>query len=360
MPSIDIEDVWKRYGSIVALRGINLHVDDGEYLCLLGPTGAGKTTLLKIIAGLVLQDKGRILIDGIDMSNIPPEFRNTSYMPQGYALFPNMNVWENVAYGAWVRERDLKDAEHALKIMGLWNRRFSYPHELSGGQQQRIALARALASGSKILLLDEPLSALDALLNLQLRFELKKLAKNLGLTVIHVTHNPEVALSIADKIAILRKGVILQIDEPNVIYNRPNNLFTANFLSRLNIFTGRVLGCRGRECLFKIEGLGEIYAYCNYDIDLDAVIGYRPEDVKIMTHGYEGLNIFTGYVKEISNLGFFTRVIVNVNEYEVISYIWSGDYVPSVNDPVSVVFPSDKALVFPYPEEGLEEALSVE
>ncbi len=359
MPSIEVRGVWKRYGEILALRGVDLDVRDGEYLCLLGPTGAGKTTLLKIISGLVKQDRGEVFIDGVEVTALPPELRRASYMPQGYALFPHMTVWENVAYGALVTEGSMEKAEEVLKLVGLWERRYSYPHELSGGQQQRVALARALASGSNILLLDEPLSALDALLNLQLRFELKRLAKELGLTVIHVTHNSEEALSIADKVAILRRGVIQQVGSPEEVYGNPANLFVANFLSEVNVFEGRLLGSRGRECLFRVKGLGELRAICRKTIGLDAVITYNPEDVEVGVTPLGDVNVYRGSVVEVENLGFYSRVTLRLVESEVTAYLWADTLRLKRDDRVYVHLPPEKALVFSYPEEGLEKALSL-
>ncbi|RLE69951.1 MAG: ABC transporter ATP-binding protein [Thermoprotei archaeon] len=360
MPSIEVKDLWKSYGSIIALRGVNLRVSDREYFCLLGPTGAGKTTLLKIIAGLLKQDRGEVLIDGVEVSSIPPELRGASYMPQGYALFPHMTVWENVSYGLSVREESLSQAEEILKLVGLWERRDSYPYELSGGQQQRIALARALASGSQILLLDEPLSALDALLNLQLRFELRKLAKELGLTVIHVTHNAEEALSIADKIAILRKGKIQQIGCPSEVYGSPANLFTANFLGEINMFEGRLTGFRGRMCIFKVKNLGELYTRRVQNIGLNVVIAYRPEDVEVAINGWRDENFFRGFVETVENMGFYRRVMIAVNGLEILAYLWIGAADIREGDSVYVHLPPSKALIFPYPKEGLEKALLLE
>ncbi|RLE63701.1 MAG: hypothetical protein DRJ38_06940 [Thermoprotei archaeon] len=357
MPSIEVKDLWKSYGSIIALRGVNLRIEDGEYFCLLGPTGAGKTTLLKIIAGLLKQDRGEVLIDGVEVSSIPPELRGASYMPQGYALFPHMTIWENVSYGLSVREESLSQAEEILKLVGLWERRDSYPHELSGGQQQRIALARALASGSQILLLDEPLSALDALLNLQLRFELKKLAKELGLTVIHVTHNAEEALSIADKVAILRKGRIQQIGCPSEVYRSPVNLFTANFLGEINLFEGRLTGFLERMCIFKVKTLGELYTRRVQNIGLNAVIAYRPEDVEVAIDGWKEENFFKGVVETVENMGFYRRALIKVKGLEILAYLWIDAVDVQEGDNAYVYLPPDKALVFPYPKEGLEKSL---
>ena len=356
---LEVESLSKSYGSIRALRGVDFYVGEGEYFCILGPTGAGKTTLLKVIAGLLKPDEGRVYIDGVDVTSHPPEARGISYMPQGYALFPHMTVWDNVAYGARARGIPLDRVREALELVGLYDRRDSYPHELSGGQQQRVALARALAAGTDILLLDEPLGALDLLLNIELRYELRRMAKELGLTVLHVTQDVEEALSIADRVLVLRRGVVQQIGAPAEVYLRPSNLFVANFLGELNLIEGKVRGTKLGLLEIEAEGLGLMYLEAYPPQRKHVVVAYRPEDVVL--GGEEGrVNVFEGAVRERELIGFLIRYVVDLGEISVRAYLWPGeeDYGPGTR--VEVYFPPESALLFPYPEEGLARELALE
>jgi len=359
MPLLEIVSVSKGYGSVRALRNVSFDVNSGEYICVLGPTGAGKTTLLKIISGLILPDKGRILLEGEDITYNPPETRNMSYMPQGYALFPHLTVWDNVAYSIYVKNLSKKIVEESLKMIGLYHRRYSYTYELSGGQQQRVALARALAARSKILLLDEPLSALDLLLNIELRYELKNLCKSLNLTVIHVTHNTEVALSIADRIIVLRKGVVQQIGSPNEVYIRPRNLFVANFLSELNIMEGIFRGMRLGKCIVDVERLGRLNIISEPLSSWHIIVAYRPEDIYLFKKPNYSENIFRGVIEEIEFLGFITRYYVSINGLSIRVDSWYYDENNfGKGDKIYVYFPPLNGILLPYPKEGILKAIS--
>ncbi|RLE60431.1 MAG: polyamine ABC transporter ATP-binding protein [Thermoprotei archaeon] len=362
MPELVVDSVSKSYGSIRALRNVSFRVGDGEYFCILGPTGAGKTTLLKVISGLIRPDKGRVIIDGVDVTDFPPEVRNVSYMPQGYALFPHMTVWDNVAYGAGMKGLPEEKVADALKLVGLYHRRDSYPHELSGGQQQRIALARALAAGSKLLLLDEPLSALDILLNIELRYELKNLCRELDLTVLHVTHNVEEAMSIADRMMVLRKGVVQQIGSPREVYMNPANLFVANFLSEVNFIEGILRGIRLGLGVIETDKLGVIHVYTRPVRFWHVVVAYRPEDIVLSVDPPPtDLNVFRGRVVEREFIGIVTRFLVDVNGVEMHVNVWTS-VAPDVkvDDYVYVHLPPRYGLIYPYPREGLMKAIAVE
>jgi spermidine/putrescine transport system ATP-binding protein len=244
MVLIKISNVTKKFGEIKALDSIDLDVMNGEYLCILGPTGAGKTTLLRIIAGLLNPDQGDVYIDGKWMNNVPPEGHNAVYMFQQYALFPHMNVWKNVSFGPLIKNMDKERIDNLtseiLEMVRLENRKDAYPNELSGGMQQRVALARGLSSGSRILLLDEPLGALDARLRVDIRAQLRQLVKDQKLTAIHVTHDQEEALMIADRIAIIRNGEIEQIGTPHETYLNPKSIFVTSFVGGANFFEGNI------------------------------------------------------------------------------------------------------------------------
>jgi iron(III) transport system ATP-binding protein len=245
--ALSIEGVHKRFeNGFVALQQIDLRVRQGEMLCLLGPSGCGKTTLLRIIAGLETQTGGRIVQSGRDISWLPPVKRDYGIVFQSYALFPNLTIAENVAYGL-VNRRTPKAAVKArvdelLKLVGLPSSADKHPGQLSGGQQQRIALARALATGPRLLLLDEPLSALDALERIRLRGEIRRLQQQLGVTTVMVTHDQEEALSMADRIVVMNHGVIEQVGSPHDIYERPASPFVADFVGKVNVLTAVALG----------------------------------------------------------------------------------------------------------------------
>ncbi|MEM2943402.1 MAG: ABC transporter ATP-binding protein [Methanomassiliicoccales archaeon] len=245
MPEIQLECIKKSYGHIQAIDGLDLTVRDKEYLCILGPTGAGKSTTLRIIAGLTLPDSGRIYFDGRDVTALEPEERKAVFLSQTYSLFPHMTVAENIIFGPnikdWTETAKKKTLAEMLDLVRLTQRSDAYPRELSGGMQQRTALARALAAGAEILLLDEPLRALDARLRLSLRRELRSIAKSLGITTIHVTHDQEEALVMADRIAIIRKGKIAQVGTPEDVFDSPNSPFVANFVGQSNFFKGVVI-----------------------------------------------------------------------------------------------------------------------
>jgi len=247
MPKIQLKGVTKRFGKkILAVDNVSLEIQDKEYFSLIGPSGCGKTTLLRMIAGLIQPTKGEIYIDDTLVNDVPPEDRGIGFVFQTYALFPHMNVFDNVTYGprvkAWEAKRAASLGRETLEMVKLDKRADAYPHELSGGMMQRVAVARALAAGSKILLLDEPLGALDAKIRNELRYEIKRLVEDLGLTAIHVTHDQAEAMAISDRIAVMKKGRILQVGTPYELYMNPQQIFIANFIGESNFLEGRVIG----------------------------------------------------------------------------------------------------------------------
>jgi iron(III) transport system ATP-binding protein len=244
LPYLQLEGITKAFGSFQALQGIDLQIPQGEFICFLGPSGCGKTTLLRIIAGLEGQTSGRIRQAGRDISTLPPARRDYGIVFQSYALFPNLSVADNVAYGLVNRKApkaEIRARVSALvALVGLPGSEARYPAQLSGGQQQRIALARALATSPGLLLLDEPLSALDATVRVQLRQEIKRLQRQLGVTTIMVTHDQEEALSVADRIVVMNHGVIEQVGTPLQVYREPASAFVADFVGRINALPARV------------------------------------------------------------------------------------------------------------------------
>jgi spermidine/putrescine transport system ATP-binding protein len=253
--NVRLEKITRRFKDFIALSEVTLDIEAGEFIVLLGPSGCGKSTLLSIIGGFLSPSSGRVIIGGKDMTDVPPSIRPTTTMFQDYALFPHMTLRDNVAFGLRMRkfgrrERGLK-ADEFLDLVGMKAAAQRKPHELSGGQRQRVALARALAVDPDLLLLDEPLGALDMKLRRQMQDELKSIQKEIGTTFIHVTHDQEEAMAIADRIVVMNEGVIEGCGEPADIYMRPQSIFTAGFMGEVNFIPGKVIGEDARE--FDIE-----------------------------------------------------------------------------------------------------------
>ena len=258
MPDVRLVNVTKRFGKIVAVDNVNLHVYDKEYFSLLGPSGCGKTTLLRLIAGLIQPDKGEIYIGDKLVNNVPPEDRDIGFVFQTFALFPHMNAWNNVIYGPRVKGFDMEKAEtighEVFEMVKLHERLDAFPSELSGGMMQRVAVARALAAGAKLLLLDEPLGQLDAKVRNELRYEIKKMVRDLGLTAMHVTHDQSEAMAISDRIAVMKKGKVLQVGTPEELYMNPKSVFVAHFIGESNFLEGYFSSISGKGAIIELRG----------------------------------------------------------------------------------------------------------
>ncbi len=304
-PYLVIRDLTKKFGSFTALRDITFNIAESEFVCFLGPSGCGKTTLLRAIAGLDIQTSGTILQAGNDISALPPSERDFGIVFQSYALFPNLTITRNVAYGLenarWPAARIKARVDELLALVGLPEQGTKYPAQLSGGQQQRVALARALASSPGLLLLDEPLSALDAKVRVHLRHEIKSLQERLGVTTVMVTHDQEEALAVADRIVVMNHGVIEQIGSPEEIYREPASLFVADFIGETNQLPGRA------PAAGKIK-LGDIELDCpvsSLDGNAEAVLVVRPEDIVLSeaSASTSGANTFPARIEELEFLG---------------------------------------------------------
>lgn len=267
--SVTIENVVKRFGAFRALDGVDLSIRSGEFFTLLGPSGCGKTTLLRCIAGFEKPTEGRILFGGSDTTGVPPWEKNIGFVFQNYALWPNKSVRANIAYGLEIRKKDAAfihdKVEWALELLGLPGIGDKMPEQLSGGQQQRVAIARALVIDPSILLLDEPLSNLDAKLRISLRFQIREIQKKLKITAVYVTHDQEEALEISDRIAVMDKGKLLQIGTPEDIYERPDGRFVADFVGKANILEGQRKGdffvCSDRARIAAPERTGSLLMF---------------------------------------------------------------------------------------------------
>jgi iron(III) transport system ATP-binding protein len=318
---LSIDNLWKVFGSFIALKDITLDINEGEFVCFLGPSGCGKTTLLRAIAGLDLQTKGTVMQDGKDVSNLPPSERDFGIVFQSYALFPNLTINKNIAFGlenAGRSKLEITDrVRELLQLVGLPDQGQKYPAQLSGGQQQRIALARAIATNPGLLLLDEPLSALDAKVRVHLRHEIKELQRKLGVTTVMVTHDQEEALSMADRIVVMNHGIIEQVGSPTEIYREPANLFVADFIGEMNQIKSTVLnGSR--------LSIGETTFAChshNFDDGMLVVAAIRPEDIIPHEEGYisdaENGNCIEVLLQEMEFLGSFWRCHLQNNKFGI-------------------------------------------
>ena len=309
---VELDQLVRVYGSVRALDGFSLTIEPGEFIALLGPSGCGKTTVLRQIAGFEQLDSGRVLVDGKDLSNVSAQKRDMGMVFQSYSLFPNMNALNNVAFGLRMRHQRsserLEKAAQVLEMVGLSDQAKKYPHQMSGGQQQRVALARALAIEPRVLLLDEPLSALDAKVRAELRDQIRMLQKRLSITTIFVTHDQEEALSMADRVCVMSRGRIEQMATPAVLYRQPSTAFVAQFVgvssrvpSHLN---GETVDVFGQACPVR----GDVKLLQNSEVD--AVL--RPEDFALDVDP-QG----RGFVTHKSFLGATTRLVVQVGETPV-------------------------------------------
>ena len=310
---INLENISKSYGSQMVLDDMNLYIRENEFLTLLGPSGCGKTTTLRIIGGFETPDKGRVIFDGADITNIPPHKRQLNTVFQKYALFTHMNIAENIAFGLKIKGKSkayIDDKiKYALKLVNLDGYEKRMPDSLSGGQQQRIAIARAIVNEPKVLLLDEPLGALDLKLRQDMQYELIRLKNELGITFIYVTHDQEEALTMSDTIVVMNQGYIQQIGTPEMIYNDPENAFVADFIGDSNIIASTMI----QDEL--VEILGARFACVDKGFGnnkpVDVVI--RPEDVELVRPGEGTIN---GVVSHLIFKGVHYEMEVMANGFE--------------------------------------------
>jgi iron(III) transport system ATP-binding protein len=352
-PFLRIEGVCKRFGDFTALSDIDLAVARGEFVCFLGPSGCGKTTLLRAIAGLDLADAGRIEIGGSNVTLAPPAERDFGIVFQSYALFPNLTVADNVGYGLVNRRlRRAAIAERVaglLALVGLSEQGAKYPVQLSGGQQQRVALARALATDPGLLLLDEPLSALDARVRARLRGEIRGLQRRLGVTTIMVTHDQEEALTMADRIVVMNAGAIEQVGTPGEVYRNPVSPFVADFIGQMNFLPARVIG-PGR-----VEVAGTVLESRSTPDTASgaaAEVGFRPEEVRVRGVSGDSPNRIEVEVAELEFLGAFCRAHLrpvggSAGFVADFSTNLMRDHVISVGGRLPVALPAKALRVFP-------------
>ena len=351
MSDVVVTKAVKKYDAVVALGGVSIHFKEGELFGLLGPSGSGKTTLLRAIAGFVTLDEGTVLIDGQDISGVPVHLRNIGMMFQNYALFPHMSVADNVAFGLEVRslprtevQERVRAALGMVRLTGLEQRR---PKQLSGGQQQRVALARALVTRPKVLLLDEPLGALDKHLRQEMQIELRRIQRAVGITTIFVTHDQEEALTLSDRIAIFDAGRIVQEGAPMEVYERPRSKFAAGFLGEANFLTGRIESMNGGVATIALDAGGRAQcAVSNGEVGQTVTLALRPEKISF-DGAATGINQARGRVTDVVFSGNSTTYRVAVGEKSMtlfrqnlsgnpvapgaeVTLSWSGDHLVAV------------------------------
>ena len=313
---VKLEGFGKNYGKKEVIKNINLEVYEGEFLTLLGSSGCGKTTILRSISGLDIPTFGKIYIDGEDVTNLEPPKRKVNTIFQNYALFPLMNVYDNIAFGLRmkkVNEEEIKKrVNEMLELVHLEGYEKRFPKDLSGGEQQRVSLARGLINRPKVLLLDEPLSALDLKLRKTMQIELKMLQRKLGITFIYVTHDQDEALSMSDRIVVLRNGKIEQIDSPSDIYDKPNSLYVAEFIGETNIISSRIERIDKEKNLIYLENNMVANINGNYNVLDNVDIVLRPENIKISST-LKKQNSFTGVVRELIYDGSSTKLIFKID-----------------------------------------------
>jgi len=334
-PIISIRGVSKRFGSVVAVDDVSLDIAPNEFFALLGPSGCGKTTLLRMLAGFETPSAGQILIDGHDMSRVPPNRRPVNMVFQSYAVFPHMTVAQNVAYGLKVggvpSHEQAGRVDEALELVKLGGYGARKPDQLSGGQRQRVALARALVKRPKVLLLDEPLSALDAKLREAMQLELVNLRNTVGITFIIVTHDQNEALSMANRIAVMEEGKVRQIDSPAQLYEYPNCRFVADFIGKMNLFEGRVAAVEGGKLRVEVSGIGALDLPVPEDpaaqrSGAEIGIAVRPEKVRVRREAPGGRRVaLRGKVSQVAYYGDISHVFLTLEGGRTISATLQND-----------------------------------
>lgn len=321
MALLEIQNVVKAFGDYTAVNHVSLSIEAGEFFTLLGPSGCGKTTLLRMLAGFDQPDSGQILLDGKDMTNIPPEKRPVHTVFQNYAIFPHMTVMQNIAFPLQMAKKDASTIsariQEVLEDVDMVQFAQRYPHELSGGQRQRVAIARALVNRPRLLLLDEPLSALDAKLREQMQLELIELQREVGITFVYVTHDQGEALALSHRIAILRSGQVEQLDVPETIYGYPKNRFVADFIGQCNLLDATVVDINRDRMKVALDGIGmaETLTIAGVKVGDKGTLALRPEKIRTATlvNAEQDNEVhFKGRVHDCLYLGDVTIYIVEL------------------------------------------------
>lgn len=356
--AVELRDVVKLYGDIPAVDHVTMSIRHNEFFSLLGPSGCGKTTSLRMIAGFERPTSGQIIIDGKSMGGTPPFRRNVNTVFQSYALFPHMTVEQNVAFGLQMkgvgRDEIKRRTAEALELVRLPGMALRYPKQMSGGQQQRVALARALVNRPKVLLLDEPLGALDLKLRKEMQIELKTLQHQVGITFIYVTHDQEEALTMSDRIAIMSRGKALQIGSPLEIYERPNCRFVADFIGETNFLDGKVTAVNGEFATLTLDDGHTFMGRAGEGVraGLLATLSVRPEKMQLLDNRVNGsTNTYEVDIFSIAYVGSDTRVIINLGGQRL--DVWEQNSSSTLNYDDYFFKPGEKAWLTFKPENAL-------
>jgi spermidine/putrescine transport system ATP-binding protein len=353
--AVEMRDVVKAFGDMVAVDHVSMAIRQKEFFAMLGPSGCGKTTSLRMIAGFEQPTSGQVLINGRDVGTTPPFMRNVNTVFQSYALFPHMTVEQNVGFGLEMKGTAISDIKRrvgeALELVRLPQLAKRFPKQMSGGQQQRVALARALVNRPQVLLLDEPLGALDAKLRKEMQIELKTLQRDVGITFIFVTHDQEEALTMSDRIAVFSKGKVLQVGTPLEIYERPNCRFVADFIGETNFINGKVTEMNG-EYATLMAGPRKFVgrAMPGVTVGAEATLSVRPEKAQLIEHQKDAPNTYEVKVFSIAYVGSDTRVIVDLDQDRL--DVWEQNSLSTL-DPNYFFRPGEPAWVTFKPENAL-------
>ena len=356
---VELRNVFKFFNQEPAVHGVDLDVRQGEFFSILGPSGCGKTTILRLIAGFEKVDAGKLLIQGQLVNHVPPYKRHVNTVFQSYALFNHLNLWENIAFGLRLKKLSRSEINskvtEALKLVKMESLRSRFPSQLSGGQQQRVALARALVNRPSVLLLDEPLGALDLKLRKEMQVELCNIHKELGLTFIMVTHDQEEALSLSDRIAVMNQGKIEQVGTPSAIYERPETAFVADFIGDTNLFSGEITNIDAQYVKVLTEtGLSVVAARTkdtSWELLQAVVLSVRPEKIQISLYNPNlPTNCFEGYIVNVMYLGTHVNYVVQLANNINVNVLQPNTFgsLPDRNTPIYIWWAETDCLAISY------------
>ena len=353
------DHVTKRFGALTAVDDVCLTIGKGEFFSLLGPSGCGKTTLLRMVGGFERPDSGRIYLEGKDITDLPPNQRRVHTVFQNYALFPTMTIWDNIAFSLKLAKVDKSEIEtkvdEILEMIKLTEHAWKYPNQLSGGQKQRVAIARALVDRPQVLLLDEPLAALDLKLRQHMLIELDTIHDQVGITFIYVTHDQGEAMSLSDRIAVVNKGHIEQLDAPAKIYEAPASRFVASFIGDTNFFSGEIVSVDGDYCTIQCEGFPAIRAFNdkNLQVGQKVDLSVRPEKIRItkappLPEKGASINVFPSSVQEIVYQGVYTKYWIKSGDLRIATLKPHSRF---LLDQESITW-NDKVFMWWHPDDG--------
>ena len=353
------DHVTKRFGALTAVNDVSFSVSEGEFFSLLGPSGCGKTTLLRMVGGFEKPDSGRIYLEGKDITDLAPNERRVHTVFQNYALFPTMTIWDNIAFSLRLAKLPKKDVEEKvdaiLEMIQMSEHAWKYPNQLSGGQKQRVAIARALVDRPKVLLLDEPLAALDLKLRQHMLLELDTIHDQVGITFIYVTHDQGEAMSLSDRIAVINRGTVEQLDVPAKIYEAPSSRFVASFIGDTNFFSGEIVATDGDYCTIRPEGFPDIRAYNDKQLKAGQRVdlSVRPEKIRVTLappppEKGASINVYPSTVQDIVYQGVYTKYWIKSSDQRIAALKPHSRFLLD-QEPITW---NDKVFVWWHPDDG--------